>query len=906
MTRQRQPTRDLPERVFRALLLVYPRAFRARFTEEMVDFFRERRVEQYRNGLRGTIRLWLHLLADIAINAPVLHLHAMAARRHDLRPATSRDVPWSSPEYPEETRPMATLLQDVRYAARTLIRRPGFAAVATLTLALGIGATTAIYSVVDAVLVRPLPWPSAERLVTITGLRDGQQAGVVYLDYLDWRAQNTSFEELGVVRGQSVNLTGGDTPERLIGSFINASSFRILGARVEHGRLFSDAETEIATKEPVAVISHGLWQRRYGGQSDAIGKTILLNGQPFTIVGITARDLQGPQGNPDVWMPIGYYPNKGELENRGRPSVGVFGRMKPGVSIERARADLNAIAARIAEQYPASNAGITVGILDLKEQLVGSSRTQLYMMLGAVAMVLLIACANVANLQLTRAASRRRELTVRSAIGAPRARLVRQLVTESLILSIIGGAVGVGLAYAGTKWLAAVVPTLLTLFSPVELSGRILLFATAITVGTGLVFSLPPAWRASRVRLNDALTTRNDSGGRAMRGSPLIFAQMALCVVLLVTAGLLGRSLVAISQVNPGFNVDGVLTMQFRLPAAKYDTEEKIAATFDRMLAEVRGVPGVSSAAFVRATPLNGNGELNPYQLDGIGPTDPKKLPTLNLNLATPGYHSTMGIPLLAGRDFSTDDRMGSTPVVIVNEQLAKRIAPTGLALGKRIKLPNGPELTWFTIVGVVGNAKQFTINEPQYDQAYMPISQRPLIFTEVVVRTAGDPAQLTNAARAAIWRVDRDQPVWRIRPLVQSIEGQLGERQFVLRLLGGFTALAVILAMIGIYGVTSYSVAGRTQEMGIRLALGARAGQVVRLMVGQSMRTIGLAIVVGLGVAAASAKLIEAQLYGVAATDPVVFVLVPIALGAIALLACWLPARRASTVDPIRTLRSD
>lgn len=893
------------ERVFRGLLLVYPREFRARFTEEMVEFFRERRAEQYRHGARGAFRLWAHLLADIAINAPSLHIRAALSRSALRPPPSSHDVPWSSPFYPEETRPMETLFQDIRYAARTLVRRPGFAAVASLTLALGIGATTAIYSVVDAVLVQPLPWPAAERLVTMTGIRAGQQTGVVYLDYLDWRAQNRSFEELGVLRGQSVNLTGIDTPERLIGTFSNASMLRILGARAQAGRLFTDQETEVATKQPVAVLSNGFWQRHYAGKPDAVGKTIILNGQPFTVIGVLPANLQGPQGNPDVWMPIGYYPNKGELENRGRPSIGAFGRMKKGVTIEQADADLNAIASRIAAEYPATNAGVSVGLLDLKQQLVGSSATQLYVVLAAVAMVLLIACGNVANLQLTRAASRRRELTVRSALGAGRGRLMRQLVTESLILSVAGGAIGVAIAYAGTRWLGSVVPNFLNIYGTVGLNAQVLAFATAITVGTGLFFALPPAWRASRVRLNDALTTRVEGGG-AMRGSTLVFAQMTLCVVLLVTAGLLGRSLVAITRVNPGFDADHVLTMQFRLPAAKYDTEEKIAATFDRMLAELRAVPGATSVALVRATPLNGNGEMNPYQLDGIGETDPKKLPVLHVNIATPGYPATLHVPLIAGRDFTPDDRLGTEPVALVNEQLAKKMAPTGSAVGKRIRIPAGNEMKWFTVVGVIGNMKHFQVSEHQLDQIVVPIAQRPLIFTEVVMRSSGDPAQIAPAARAAIQRVDRDQPVWAIRPLIQSIQRQLGPREFILRLLAGFTVLAVLLAMIGIYGVTAYAVAGRTQEMGIRMALGAKAGQVVRLVVTQGMKTIGVAIVAGLGVSVAAAKYIETQLYGISATDPAVFALVPIALGMIALVACWLPARRASAVDPIKTLRAD
>ncbi|HET9423729.1 MAG TPA: ABC transporter permease [Gemmatimonadaceae bacterium] len=900
------PRRDPGERLFRALLVVYPRAFRSRFGEEMVEFFRERRLEQHRNGFRGAARLWAHLVADITINAPLMYLHAMAARTHDLQPATSRDVPWSSPEYPAETRPMETLLLDIRFAARTLLRRPAFAAVAALTLALGIGATTAIYSVVNAVLVQPLPWPEADRIVLATGLREGQQAGVVYLDYLDWKARNRTFSELAALRGQSVNLTGREVPERLFGTFATANLFRMLGVVPAQGRLFTDAETEVATRQPVAVVSHSFWSSHLGGAADALGKTVVLNGQPFVVVGVLPAGFKGPQGTPDVWMPIGYYPNSGELETRGRPGVAVAGLLKPGATVAQAEADLNTIAASLATTFPETNAGLTVGVSDLREQLVGSSRAQLYMVLVAVSLVLLIACANVANLQLTRAASRRRELTVRSALGAGRGRLVRQLVTESLILSLAGGMLGVAIAWAGVRWLSAVVPNYLTVMGTVELNGQVLAFAMAVTIGTGLVFALPPAVRASRVQLNDALTVRSAAAGRGMRGSPLVFAQMTLCVVLLVTAGLLGRSLVALSRVNPGFDPSNVLTMQFRLPPTKYDTEEKIAATFDRMLAELRAVPGVTGAAFVRATPLNGNGGMEPYQLDGAAAADRRRLPMLNLNLVTPGYFETMRIPRIAGRDFSATDRIGSQPVVIVNAQLADRIAPEGTALGKRLQMADGDELKWFTVVGVVGNTRHFSVGEAQLAQAYLPIAQVPLIFTEVVARATGSPESIASAARAAIWRVDRDQPVWRVRPLSQSIGDGLGSRQFILRLLAGFTILAVLLAMIGIYGVTGYAVAGRTQEMGIRMALGARAGQVVRLVVRQSMKTVFAAIVVGLGVSLVASKYIEAQLFGVRATDPLTYLLVPAGLAFIALLASWLPARRASAIDPIQTLRGD
>ena len=900
--------RDVGERAFRLLLRIYPPTFRRRFGEEMVEFFRERRIEQYRRR-RGPSRLWAHLLADMAVNAPLLHARALLARATALRPATSRDVPWSDPEYPAESRSMEILWQDVRYALRALARRPAFAAVAILTLALGIGATTAVYSVADAVLLQPLPWPGADRMVSINTEREGSpQQGIVFLDYLDWRQANHSFDRLGVFRPQSVNLTGSDRPERVIGMFADAGGLRLFGASVALGRMLTDQETEVETKQPVALLADGFWRTRFGAKGDAIGRTVVLNGQPFVVVGVLRPGVQTSMGAPDVWMPIGYYPNKGDLTTRGRMGVAVLGRLKPGVSLGQAQSDLTAIATRLGETYPATNAGLGVRLADLKETVVGSSRSQVYLVLAAVMMVLLIACANVANLQLARAASRRQELSVRCALGAARSRLIRQLVTESLLVSVAGGVAGVAIAYGGVKWLSSVIPNVLQFFGVMAINPGVLLFAGAVTIGTGLLFALPPAWRASRVRLNDALTVRGANGGRGAfgRGSPLVVAQMALCVVLLVTGGLLTRRLIALTRVNPGFDSEHVLTMQFRLPPAKYDSDDKIAGMFSRTLDELRALPGVTSAALVRAAPLNGNGETVPYQLDGRGDTDPKRLPTLQLNIVSPGYYRTMRIARVAGRDFTANDRAGTEPVVIVNRQLADKVAPAGSALGARIDLPDGAGLKWFTVVGVVADAKQFDAAERQLDQAYVPFAQRPMIFTEVVLRTAGDPSAVAANAREAIWRVDRDQPVWRVRPLALSIGNALGGRAFVLRLLAGFALLAVVLATIGIYGVTSYAVAGRTKEMGIRVALGARAPQVVRLVVRQSMTMVGVAITIGLVASVGATRLIETQLFGTRTTDPVVYAIVPFALAAVALMACYVPARRASRVDPVATLRAD
>jgi len=879
----------------------------------MLAFFRARRNEaRHRLGKRGTLRLWRHLLLDILLSAPVERLRAIG----ELATASAReeeyrvDVPWSSPLYLDREESMDALRQDLRFAFRTLLARPAFTLIAVLTLALGIGATTAIFSVVNAVLLRPLPWPQADRLVLVWGTRGPvRQNGVVYLDYLDWQKESRSFDALGVIRGQSVNLTGGDQPERIIGSFVTADVFPMLGAAPARGRFFTAQETEVATKQPVAVITDDFWRSHFGGRPDMIGRTLVLNGIPFTVVGITRPDVSAPLGTPDVWMPIGYYPNKGDLEQRGRPGVLVLGKLKPNVTLERAQSDLDAVTRRLATSYPASNAGVGANVTALTDQIVGPVRTPMLIVLGAVGIVLLIACANVANLQLARAASRRRELSVRTALGAGRSRLVRQLLTESVLLSLAGGALGIALAKWGVIALAAELASSVPVHGDITLDAFVLLFAVAVTLGAGLLFGSAPAWQYSRTDVHDALTVRVDvaagRGGRFGMRNALVVAQIALSVVLLVSAGLLTRSLVALSRVEPGFDASHALTLQFRLPPTKYKNEAMIADMFTRTLDEIRRVPGVEHAALVRATPLNGNGESYPYFVADKPIADPQSAPTAQLNIVSPDYFATLHIPRLAGRDFTIDDRAGATPVVIVNDRLAKRAWPNESALGKRVRL-GGSDASWATVVGVVGTVKHFRLSEDPLDQAYVPYQQRALIFTEAVVRATGDPAAMSNAIREAIWRVDRDQPVWRVRTMDRVLEEARGGPKLTVWLMAAFATLALVLAAIGVYGVMSYAVARRTQEVGIRMALGARRGQVLGMVLREGMRTIIIALVVGIATAGVATRLLSSQLFGVSTTDPLTFISVPVLLSIVALAACYLPARRASRVDPIVALRAD
>jgi putative ABC transport system permease protein len=872
------------ERWHRLCLLAYPPSFRARFGDEMLELGRE----------RGAFAL----LADTVRSAPAQWLFAAHRRRHiDRSSHPSSDQPRDN---------MDILAQDLRFALRGLLRRPAFTVVAALTLALGIGANTAIFSVVNAVLLRPLPYPNSDRLVTIWGVQGPiGQNGVVYADYHDWRAENQTFDDMGVFRGQSVNLTGGDTPQRVTGMFVSASFMRLIGATPLQGRSFTDAETEIATKAPVAVVSYESWQSRFGADPAIVGRTMVLNGQPHTVVGITRPHAQTPYGVPDVFLPIAYYPNASGLQ-RGTRGVAAIGRIKPGVTFENAQRDLKALARRQEELYPATNKGFGVELQPLKEQIVGPTRAPLYIVFAAVIVVLLIACANVANLQLARGAARHRELSVRAALGAGRGRIAQQLLTESVLLSLVGGAAGLGLAVLGTKWLGTVLANQLPIDVAIHVDGSALLFALVVSLVAGVLFGVAPAWKASRTDVQDMLRSRTGAAGygHAATRNALVVVQLALSLTLLCCAGLLTRSLIELQRVNTGFDTNNLMTAQFRLPVTKYDTPDKIYAMFDRAITEIRAVPGVTSAALVRAFPFTGNGEVYPFAVEGRQPVTVADAPTMEVNAITPRYFATMGIPRLGGRDIAASDNKDGLPVAVVNEQLAKKMWPNEPALGKRIQF--GDDTRWWTIVGVVGGTKHFSLNENQLLQAYIPHAQRPQIFTTLAVRTAGDPLLLSKAIREAIWRVDRDQPVWGIQSMQQLLEGAVGSPALIVRLTAGFAIVALLLGAIGIYGVLSYTMTQRTQELGIRIALGAEARQVVRMVVGEGMRIVLLAVAIGLLGSLGATRLLRSQLFGVGPTDAVTFSIVTALLAGVAMLACYLPARRASRVDPMVALRSD
>ncbi len=802
----------------------------------------------------------------------------------------------------------AELRQDAAHALRQLRRAPGFTAVALLTLILAIGANTAIFSVVRAVLLRPLPYPSADRLAVLWSSIGDQRRSLISLpDLEEWRARNHTFADIGVARTQSVNLTGGDEPDRLIGCFVTANTLRILGARTVLGRLFSDDETGRGSDQRVAVLSSAVWKSRFGSDPHIIGRTLILNGRPHVVIGVTAPEYQDPFGPPEVWLPVTSAPNANWL-TRDNPSLWAVGLAKPGVSWEQAQRDLSTIAGQLAREFPASNAGVDAAVVPLEDYVVGQVRPALLIVLGFVAVVLLIACANIANLQLARSTSRRRELSLRAALGAGQGRLVRQLLTESLVLSFLGGMAGIFLAHWAIDALVAAVPGGLPVFGPVGLDGGVLLFSTAITVLAGLFFGAMPALYAARADINEWLQTRGAGGAIGGKGdirNAFVALQLALCIVLLVGAGLLARSLERLQREKLGFEPENLLTAEYRLPATKYQTDEQIAQFTSAVIERIRAVPGIRSAALLSSVPLSGNWGTTSYLPEGQTPPGNGVLPTTQLNVVTDAFFQTMGIPLLRGRDFDITDRAGSPPVTIVNEELARRVWPNRSAIGRRIKIIGPPDV-WATVIGVVGNVKQLTLSEPAEAQLYQPKLQSGGIFSSVAARTDGDPMAVADQMRAAIWAVDRDQPVWKIRSMQSLVERDVAPQQFTTMLTVAFALLALVLAAVGVYGVMSYAVAQRTREIGIRMALGAGQGQVVRMVVLRGLWIVGVATTLGLTASYAGSRFIRSQLFGVSATDLVTFLAVPAALALVATLACYFPARRAARVDPVVALQTE
>jgi putative ABC transport system permease protein len=797
---------------------------------------------------------------------------------------------------------MDTLLQDLRFSLRLLRRQPGFTALVVLTLALGIGANTAIFSAVDGVLLRPLPLPEPERLVVLWG--DHPEAGrqsISLPNFNDWREGVSSLESLSAFTIAALNLTGGGEPEQLRGVRVTASYFRTLGIWPIHGRTFETGE-DLQGRPPVVVLSQGFWTRRLGADPAVLGKTLTLDGVAHTIIGIVPHGIPFPSRG-EVWVPL--------ATDQERPRrwnfLGAVGRLAPGVPLEQAQQELNRVTARLEQAYPDANPQLTARLLPLQADLASRTRPALLVFMGAVGLVLLIACANVANLMLARAVVRQRELAVRAALGASRGRILRQMLTESLVLSVLGGALGLLLAAWGIDALRSFQDGLLPGYARIGIDGRVLAFTVGLSLVTGVLAGLVPALRLSGSHLDSTLRAGAPglTGGsllRQLRGL-LVLSEVALAVVLLVGAALLLRSFDRLQREEPGFSPEGVLALRVVLPQSKYPEDPQLAAFFQQLTERTAGMPGVQAAGVVTAVPFGEGLPVLDVTIEGRTPP-PGAMEDAETFAVSPGYFQAMGIPLLAGRLLEPRDGASAPRVAVINETLARRYLPGKDPLGARLSLDDGE--SWFTIVGVVSGVRVWALQTEPAPQLYVSHTQRPRRAMYLAVRTAQAPAGLVGSLRRELAALDPDLSMADVGTMEERLVEAVSKPRVNMVVLGGFAGVALLLAALGIYGVLSQVVAQRTREMGIRMALGAQQGDVLWLTLRQGLTPALGGIGLGLSVAWAGSQLLESLIYGVSATDPLSFLVVPVFLGGVALLAAWLPARRATHVDPTEALRQE
>lgn len=803
------------------------------------------------------------------------------------------------------------MFQDLRYGLRMLLKHKGFTAVAALTLALGIGANTAIFSVVNAVLLHPLPYREADRLMVIweTSSRN-QRSSVTAPNYLDWRDQNRAFEQIAAAAGASFNLTGGGDPQRLPGARVSANYFDVLGTKPVAGRSLLLADDQHGA-DRVVLLSYGLWQRRFGADPHILGQAILLDGEPHVVVGVMPEAIRFQSTSAQLWKPLALSPQ--DLAATGSHYLRVTGRLKPGVTREQAEAELKAIATQLEAKRPHSNTGWSVAVVPLRDQLVSDVRLSLFILLGAVGFVLLIACANIANLLLARAAARRKEMAVRLALGAGRWRLFRQLVTESVILAGLGGAVGLLLALLCLEMLVALLPGNIPRLGQVGIDSTVLGFTLGIALLTGLLFGLAPGLQASKPDLQDALK----ESGRATAGpdrhrlrSALVVAEVAVTLVLLVGAGLMVRSFWRLQAVNPGFNPGTVFSLQMALPESRYPEPRQTAAFYQTVLEQVTALPDVQSAALCSQLPLGSRGFGIAVFIEGRPRLGPREVPMAHYRAVSADYFRVLRIPQVAGRWFNERDREGAVRVGIINETMARRYWSGEDPLGKRFTLDDN-ETTPIQIVGVVRDVKHFGLEAEAGPEFFVPHQQAPALFwrwvggsLHLVVQPRTSASSVLAGIRRAIWSTDAQLPLYNVTSLERLLAESIGMRRVYMWLLAVFAVLALLLGAVGIYGVMTYTVSQRTHEIGIRMALGAQQRDVVKLVVKQGTLLTLTGTVIGLISAFVLTRVLSSLLFGVTATDPATFAMIPLLLVAVALLACYFPARRAAKVDPMVALR--
>jgi len=804
---------------------------------------------------------------------------------------------------------METFWQDIKFGARMLTKSPAFSLVAVLTLALGIGANTAIFSVINGLLLRPLPYSEGEKLVFISEWAE-EVPGMSFSveNFKDLRDQNKVFDSIMAYRSQNYVLTGTDQPERLNGREVTVGMFDTLRLKPVIGRAFTPEEDKVGA-ERVVLLGDGFWTRRFARDPGILNQQLLLNGESFTVIGVLPANVHTSMRITDVFTPMMRREDQlGGADNRGNhPGIYVYARLKSGVTEEQARAEVVGIAKRLAETYPNSNARQSMTMTNLHVALVEDTRPRLLVLFGAVLLVLLIACANVANLLLARSASRRQELAVRAALGAGRWRLVRQLLTESVLLSFVGALLGVLFAYWGVRGLLAGLPPDTSLAEGVSINGSVLAFTAAIAVLTGLLFGLAPAWQASRADVQMTLKEGNRSGhGRGHRRlhGALVVAEIALAMILLVGTGLMLKSFWRVLQADGGFNPDRVLTASVSGPDIKYKEPAQRLAFIEQIVSKVQAIPGVELAA--SALPLLG-GWQSSFSVEGRPEPPPGQRPSADITRISPDYFRVMGMRLLQGRAFTEQDRADGAQVCMIDETFAKKHWPGDNPLGKRVKFGGADDKDnpWMEVVGVVNHVKHYGVDQDSRIEMYLPYTQSPIPSFTLLVRTSGDPAGVTTAVSQAVRSVDADVPLYQVRTLESIVSDRVAERRLAAILISIFGTLALALAAVGIYGVMSYAVTQRSHELGIRMALGAQRHEIFKLVIGSGMLLAGIGLVIGFTAAFFGlAPLVASVLFHVTATDPPTYAISPLVLLAVALLAAWLPARRATRVDPMIALR--
>jgi putative ABC transport system permease protein len=807
---------------------------------------------------------------------------------------------------------MLTVWQDLKYGARMLLRSPSFTIIAVLSLALGIGANTAIFTLIDAVLLRPLPFREAGKLVVVW--EEASKIGFprntpAWANFVDWKTQNKVFEDMAVLIGSGFSLTGDGEPERLEAQAVTANMFPLLGVQPKLGRNFTEAEDQPGGPR-VAILSNGLWQRRFGGDPAMVGREILLDDKKYTVIGVMPAAFQILWKNVNLWVPAA--PSKQDLADRGSHYLTVIARMKNEVTLNQAQANVSAIMASINRDHRDQQFENGATVVSMREQVVGETRLALLVLMAAVGCVLLIACANIANLLLARGAARFREVAVRAALGAGRGRIIRQLLTESVLLSVAGATGGLALAWLSFAFLKQLIPESLELSASVGLDFKMLGFTLLVSLVTGILFGLAPALQAARVDLNEAL---KQSGGRSGSSSAhgrlrntLAVAEIALALLLLIGAGLLVKTFVRLRTLDLGIRTDNVLTMRTHIPGSKYGELAKRSSFYQGVLERVRSLPGVVSAGYGTAVPLTWKGGTSGFIIQ-----NKQQLPGQDANIrqVSPGWMETMGMTLRKGRFFDDHDGPQSQRVVIINETMARQYWPGEDALGRQM-MPgdDSPDVKWCTIVGIVADVKEMGLEAPPKGEMFFPYTQMPRVSWNaprtLVIRTKSDAMSIASATREAVWSVDRDQPVSMIRTLDDILGEELMQRRVGMTLLGAFAGLALLLASLGIYGILYYSVSQRTHEIGLRMALGARPLDVLRMVGGSGVALAGIGVAIGLPAAFALTRVMSSLLFNVSATDPSVFVSVPLLLIGVSLIASYLPARRATKVDPMVTLRHE